>query len=74
MVNRLDRADRSFHERVRKEYLRLASADPASWAVVDASDPPEVIAQRVFQVVQERLGDRLVAMLTASGHPGTQPE
>lgn len=74
VVNRLDRADRSFHERVREEYLRLARADPAMWAVVDASNPPEVVAQRVFQVVQERLGDRLVAVRTASGHTGTQPE
>jgi dTMP kinase len=54
--DRLERLDPSFHERVAKGYLALASSDPDGWAVVDGSGPPEDVASRVFQEVRARLG------------------
>lgn len=56
--NRLDRETLAFHERVRQSYLALAAAEPARWVVLDATLPVEVLAERVWAVVSERLAAR----------------
>lgn len=54
-LNRLDTESTAFHQRVREGYLRLARAEPARWAIVDASATPDTIASEVWRVVSERL-------------------
>ena len=40
-----------FHERVTEGYRALAEKDPGRWFVIDASRPPEQIAERIWSVV-----------------------
>jgi dTMP kinase len=54
-VNRLDLADRAFHERVRAAYLELAAAEPAGWAVIDAARPAAAVAEDVAAAVRRLL-------------------
>jgi dTMP kinase len=53
--NRLDLAELAFHERVRTAYHDLVRADPADWAVIDARQPPDVVAEAAWAVVAARL-------------------
>jgi dTMP kinase len=57
-TNRLDREPPDFHQRVRRHYLALAAADPVRWIRVDASRPPDEIAQTVWAAVDSRLPAR----------------
>ena len=54
-VNRLDRAELAFHQRVRDCYLGLAAAAPEVWAVIDAGRSPEEVAADVDQAVDRLL-------------------
>lgn len=56
-VNRIDLAGRAFHERVRDTFLRLASASPAQWTVIDATRPAEQVADAIRETVMARLAD-----------------
>jgi len=49
---RLERAGRSFHERVREGYLELAGKEPGRFLVVDAGRPIDEIQG----VIRERVG------------------
>jgi dTMP kinase len=51
--DRLERAGDEFHETVRDAYRRLAA--DRGWALVDANAAIDVVAQRVWDVVRERL-------------------
>jgi len=42
-LNRMDRKELAFHQRVRDGYLRMAAAEPERWLVLDASRPVEEI-------------------------------
>lgn len=53
--NRLDREAMSFHERVREGYLALAAADASRWVVLDATLPPDALAEHVWSAVEARL-------------------
>jgi dTMP kinase len=55
-LDRLEREDADFHERVAAGYRTLAAADRASWAVVDGMGEAADVAGRVLAVVTERLG------------------
>jgi dTMP kinase len=55
-LDRLEREDVAFHQRVAAGYQALAVADRASWAVVDGSGSEAEVAGRVLAVVTERLG------------------
>ena len=49
-----------FHRRVRQGYLALAKAEPDRFAVLDATQRPEVLAEAIWQEVQRLLaGPRL---------------
>jgi len=50
--DRLESEQDDFHARVREHYLQLAAADPGRYLVVDASLPPEEIAQIVAERVE----------------------
>ena len=54
--DRLEQADLSFHQEVRRGFLEQAKEDE-SWVVLDAEQPEEVLAEAIWQVVVGRLGD-----------------
>lgn len=45
--DRLEAEQAEFHSRVRQAYLGLAAAEPERFLVLDAAQPPEVIAERI---------------------------
>lgn len=53
---RLDALALSFHQRVREGYRAMAAADPARWAIVDASQPLEAVQAAVLSALTQRLG------------------
>lgn len=54
-VNRIDRAERAYHERVRAAFLRLARAEPDSWTIIDASRSVDLVSDDVIRTVKSRL-------------------
>ena len=52
--DRLERADLSFHKRVRQGFLEQAKTDE-SWVVLDAEQPEEVLAEAIWQAVEEHV-------------------
>ena len=54
--DRFEQEDRSFHEKVRKGYLKLAEAEKEKWVVIDGTGTLEEVAFLVDQVIKERLG------------------
>ena len=40
---------------MRDAYLGLAATNPKRWVVLDATQPPELLAEHVWQVVVQRL-------------------
>lgn len=46
-----------FHARVRQAFLRLADAEPDRFIVIDATLPPETIAQTIARRVSDLLGN-----------------
>jgi len=56
---RLDAMDLAFHQRVREGYLALAAAEPARWAVIDASQPMEAVQAAIRAHLADRLGLRI---------------
>jgi dTMP kinase len=55
-LDRLEREEADFHQRVAAGYHALAAADRATWAVVDGLGEAADVAGRVLAVVTERLG------------------
>lgn len=51
--DRLERADVTFHERVREGFL--AQAKEKGWPIVDAQEDEEALAEKVWQLVRERI-------------------
>jgi dTMP kinase len=49
----------SFHRKLRDAFLAIAAAEPMRCAVIDATQPVEVIADTIWQVVRTRLDPRL---------------
>ncbi len=56
--DRFEREALSFHERVRRGYLELATAGGDRWQVIDASLPPDEVRQAIWRRVQEFLDTR----------------
>lgn len=55
-LNRIDRADLAFHERVRQAYVQLSSQRPDRWAVIDATGSADDVAGAIAEAVHHRLG------------------
>lgn len=53
--NRFEAESRAFHARVRAGYLALAAAEPARWRVLDARQPPDLLADELWSHVEARL-------------------
>jgi dTMP kinase len=54
-LNRIDRRDLSYHQRVREGFLALAQRAPARYLVLDASRPADEIAGQIWQRVAAAL-------------------
>lgn len=54
-LNRIDRADLAFHQRVGEAYRSLASQAPDQWAVIDATQSPDAVFAAICQAVQSTL-------------------
>ena len=52
--DRLERADLSFHRRVREGFLKQAGADP-TWVTLDAAASAAALSEAVWQAVRSRL-------------------
>jgi dTMP kinase len=57
-LDRLDRRDLAYHQRVRTAYLTLAAEQPARWVRFDARQSVETLAEAIWEVVQARLTAR----------------
>lgn len=56
--DRIERAERSFHERVRQGYLDLASQDPARFKIIPTGGPIEHTSAAIWQAVCAHLSTR----------------
>lgn len=55
LPDRIERADRGFHERVRRGFLKVAAVEPDSWVVIDATGSTAEVARQVLAAVTDRL-------------------
>ena len=55
--NRMEAKEVAFHQRVREGYRALAAAEPHRWLVLDASQPVEVIQERIRERVASLLDE-----------------
>lgn len=62
-VNRIDRASREFHERVRKTFLDLSGSHPDGWSIIDGRDDVETVAR----TVQTELNTRVLSRYSVPG-------
>ncbi len=53
--NRMEEESLPFHERVREGFLTSAANEPLRFHVLDASEPPELIHERIVTIVFARL-------------------
>ena len=67
-VDRFESESVDFHERLRNAYLALAKAEPRRIVVIDGRAPRNVVAERIWAVVDERLWPRL-ARIAESAAP-----
>lgn len=54
-LNRLDRDQLAFHERVRTWYVQAAELEPDRWVRLDATMDPEALAEAISDFVIERV-------------------
>jgi dTMP kinase len=54
--DRFERKGTAFQARLREEFLRLAAAEPARCALIDAARPTDAVAGQVWAAVAPRLG------------------
>lgn len=53
--DRIERADRAFHERLRQGYLELARRSPERFRIFDAAMPPDALENAVWEAVVREL-------------------
>lgn len=59
--DRLERAGGGFHEQVRREYLRMAEADPERFVVIDGVGTQEEVFSEIAGVLHERVSAGVAA-------------
>jgi dTMP kinase len=57
--NRFEDEGEAFQERVRAAFLEMASGEPSRWVVLDAREPPDMLAEAVWEAVEPRLPRRV---------------
>jgi dTMP kinase len=55
-IGRFDRAQRSFHERLREAYLALAAKEPRRFVTLDADQQPQALVDQALRHVEARFG------------------
>jgi len=55
-ADRFEQEERSFHERVRQGYLKLAEEEPDRFRIVDASQEPESVSVNIWKAIEPLLG------------------
>lgn len=64
-VDRFESEAIAFHERVRRGYRELATAEPERWVVLDADRSAAAVAEVAWAVVTRRLAEREAAVARA---------
>ncbi len=54
-ADRFEQEERSFHERVRQGYLKLAEEEPNRFKIVDASQEPKAVSVDIWAILQKEL-------------------
>jgi len=52
-ADRFEKEDRSFHERVREGYLKLAKEDPKRFRIINAAKTPDAVATAIWETVND---------------------
>ena len=55
-LDRFEREDRSFFERIYTGFHTMAAADPSRWMVIDGTPAKDKVQSAILQGVQDRLG------------------
>ena len=55
-LDRFEREDRAFFERIHAGFTAMATSDPNRWLVVDGTPPKDELASTIAQAVKQRLG------------------
>jgi dTMP kinase len=58
-ADRFEQEDRSFHEKVRAGYLKLAAEEPDRFRIVNAAQDPDAVSSAVWKIIKERMKDEL---------------
>lgn len=56
-ADRFEQEDRSFHEKVRNGYLKLAEEEPERFRIVNAAQEPDAVAESIWDIVQVLLAE-----------------
>jgi dTMP kinase len=51
-INRMERMDAAFHDRVRAGYLEIARREPERFVVIDASQPADAVEQQIWEAYE----------------------
>jgi dTMP kinase len=54
-IDRFESEDLAFHDRLREAYRQLAVSEPERCILVDATEAPERVTERVWSIVTRRL-------------------
>jgi len=54
-ADRFEAESKEFHEKLREAYRALADAEPGRCIVIDGRPPRDVVSERIWSIVQERL-------------------
>jgi dTMP kinase len=54
-ADRFEQEERSFHERVRQGYLKLAAEEPNRFRIVNASQNPETVSASIWSIIEQLL-------------------
>jgi dTMP kinase len=57
VADRFEAESVEFHEELRQAFLNIAAREPKRFAVIDGRAPRDVVSERIWQAVQERLLD-----------------
>jgi dTMP kinase len=66
-ADRFEAESVGFHERLRQAYRALAAEEPDRCIVVDGRAPRDVVAERIWSIVRERLHPEPVVITESSG-------
>ena len=55
-LDRFEREDRAFFERIHAGFTAMATSDPQRWLVVDGTPPKDELASTIATAVKQRLG------------------